>query len=120
MDFSYSEDQEALRELARKILSDHTTHERLVEIEASEDGIDHELWRELARANLVGACLPQAHGGMDLGMWNTPRARGPRQATRISHELPLRRARLLAFLGLVAREVVLGVEVVQRDREHRG
>ncbi len=68
MNFSYSEDQEALRELARKILSERASHERLVEIEASEDGIDHELWRELARANLVGACLPGTHGGMDLGI----------------------------------------------------
>ena len=69
MNFNPSEDQEALRELARKILGEQASHERLVEIEQSAEGIDRELWRELARANLVGACLPEEHGGMDLGLF---------------------------------------------------
>ena len=34
MDFSFTEDQEALRELARKIFDDHCTHERLKAVEA--------------------------------------------------------------------------------------
>jgi alkylation response protein AidB-like acyl-CoA dehydrogenase len=69
MNFAYTEDQDALRELARKILGDLATHERLCEIEAGEDGWDRELWRELGRANLLGACLPEAHGGMGLGVF---------------------------------------------------
>ena len=32
MDFSYSEDQQALRELARKILVERATHDRLKEV----------------------------------------------------------------------------------------
>ncbi len=67
MNFAYTEDQEALRELARKILGDRATHERLCEIEAGDEGIDRTLWRELATSNLVGACLPAEFGGMDLG-----------------------------------------------------
>ena len=69
MNFNPSEDQAALLELARKILGEQASHERLVEIEQSAEGIDRELWRELARANLVGACLPEEHGGMDLGLF---------------------------------------------------
>ncbi|MCP4004137.1 MAG: acyl-CoA/acyl-ACP dehydrogenase [bacterium] len=68
MDFSYSEDQEALRNLSREILADKATHERLCEIEAGDEGWDRELWAELCKASLVGACLPGAFGGMDLGI----------------------------------------------------
>jgi alkylation response protein AidB-like acyl-CoA dehydrogenase len=69
VDFSITEDQEALRELAKKILGDLATHERLCEVEASDEGIDRALWGELARAGLLGACLPEAHGGMGLGIY---------------------------------------------------
>ncbi|MEN8181096.1 MAG: acyl-CoA dehydrogenase family protein [Myxococcota bacterium] len=69
MDFSYTEEQQALRELARKILEEQATPERLSEIEKSEEGIDRELWRELAKANLLGAALPEAFGGSGLGFF---------------------------------------------------
>ena len=48
MNFAYSEDQQALQELAQKIIGDLSTHERLNEVEKTEDGIDKELWAELA------------------------------------------------------------------------
>jgi hypothetical protein len=67
MDFSLSEEQQDIQNLARKILEDLSTHERLVKIEASDEGIDRELWRELAGANLLGVGLPEAFGGSELG-----------------------------------------------------
>jgi len=67
VDFSYSEDQSALRELARKILEDRVTQERLKQIEASADGVDRELWTELAKANLLGVAIPEEYGGMGMG-----------------------------------------------------
>ena len=42
MDFSFTEDQEALRQLARKIFDDHCTHERLKAIEATPDWFDRD------------------------------------------------------------------------------
>ena len=69
MDFSFSEDQEALRELARKILGDLTAPDRLAKIEASDEWFDRELWSELAKANLLGASLPEAHGGSGYGFF---------------------------------------------------
>jgi acyl-CoA dehydrogenase len=68
MDFSYSEDQQALRELARKILEERATHDRLKEVKKSADRIDHELWRELAKANLLGVAIPEAFGGTGTGL----------------------------------------------------
>ena len=44
MDFSYSEEQQAVRALASQIFSDHATHERLLELERSGEWFDMELW----------------------------------------------------------------------------
>jgi len=68
VDFAYSPDQEELRALARQVLGDHATPERLARIEATEDRIDHELWRALASAGLLGTCVPEEHGGSGLGL----------------------------------------------------
>jgi hypothetical protein len=51
MNFALSDDQKALAELARKILSDKATNERSKAIEASPEGIDRALWKALADAN---------------------------------------------------------------------
>ena len=69
MDFAYSDEQQALRELARKILEDLATPDRLREIESSEERIDRVLWSELAKANLLGAALPEAYGGSGFGFF---------------------------------------------------
>jgi alkylation response protein AidB-like acyl-CoA dehydrogenase len=71
MDFSLSEEQQEVRDLARRILEDRCTPQRLEQVEASESTLDLELWRELARANLLGAGLPEAAGGSDLGFFTT-------------------------------------------------
>jgi len=67
MDFAFTEDQEAVRELARKILEERVTHDRLKQIEAGPDWFDRETWGELANANLLGVALDDAHGGMGMG-----------------------------------------------------
>jgi alkylation response protein AidB-like acyl-CoA dehydrogenase len=68
MDFSLSEEQRAVGELAAQILAGHATPERVREVEASRDRFDRELWRELARANLLGISLPEPVGGSGLGI----------------------------------------------------
>lgn len=67
MDFAFSEDQDSVRELARKILEDRVTHDRLKEIEASDDWFDRETWEEIARSNLLGVAIDEKHGGMGMG-----------------------------------------------------
>lgn len=69
MDFSFSDEQNALREVARKILEAECVPERLREIEKSDERIDRRLWAELAKANLLGAALPEAYGGSDYGFF---------------------------------------------------
>ena len=69
MDFSFSEEQEAVRELADRIFADLSTQERLRELELEPDGdrFDRKLWSELAAAGLLGIALPEAVGGAGLG-----------------------------------------------------
>ena len=69
MDFTYSDEQEAVRELAGRIFSERSTHERLKEIEqaeADEGPFDRSLWGELAAAGLLGIHLDEADGGAGL------------------------------------------------------
>lgn len=69
MDFTYSEEQEAVRQLAGQIFTDRVTHERLKELEASagdEGPLDRDLWKELAGAGLLGIHLSEDVGGAGL------------------------------------------------------
>ena len=51
MDFSFSDEQQAVIELARQILSEHCTQEQLRKIEQSgEPRFDRDLWAKLAEA----------------------------------------------------------------------
>ncbi len=70
MDFSFSEEQNAVRELARQIFADACSNERLAGLERDTraDGIDRDLLRSLAEANLLGVALPEKQGGSDYGL----------------------------------------------------
>ena len=68
MDFSLSDEQQAIAALAKQILGDGASHERLRAIErGGGPRFDAELWRRLAEAGLVGVAIPEAHGGGGLG-----------------------------------------------------
>ena len=72
MDFDLDDDQKALSELAARILSDRATAARIgvVETEAAAggDGVDHNLWSDLAAAGLVAATLSERAGGAGMGL----------------------------------------------------
>ncbi|MEY2468630.1 MAG: 3-oxocholest-4-en-26-oyl-CoA dehydrogenase beta subunit [Actinomycetota bacterium] len=68
MDFDFSDEQLAVRDLANQIFDGMVTVDRIKAVEATDDGVDHDLWAALAKANLLGLCLPEAHGGSGLGM----------------------------------------------------
>ena len=78
MDFSFSEEQEAVRELADRIFTDLSTQERLREIESGPDGdrFDRKLWAELA-ARRAARHRPARGGGR-----RRARVRGDRPAGR--------------------------------------
>jgi 3-oxocholest-4-en-26-oyl-CoA dehydrogenase beta subunit len=69
VDFRWSEEQQELRTLARSILDDLATHDRLSALEADGDTVfDRDLWRELANAGILGVVIPEAQGGAGLGL----------------------------------------------------
>lgn len=67
MDFRFSEEQTALRDLAREILEAELSVERLKQVEAGPDWHDAAAWARLAEANLLGLAVPEALGGMGMG-----------------------------------------------------
>jgi alkylation response protein AidB-like acyl-CoA dehydrogenase len=68
VDWSYDDDQQALRELARKMLEELATHERLKQVEATDERVDRRLFGELAKANLLGLPFDESYGGSGLGL----------------------------------------------------
>ena len=68
MDFDLSDEQQAIRDLARQILSDRVTDLRLRELDRSAEWFDDVLWRELSTANLTTLTLPEDLGGSGHGL----------------------------------------------------
>ncbi|HEY4397295.1 MAG TPA: acyl-CoA dehydrogenase family protein [Acidimicrobiia bacterium] len=68
MDFTFTEEQDAVRDLAAQVFAGHATTERVKEVERSETRVDRDLWRALADAGLLGIAVPAEHGGSGLGL----------------------------------------------------
>ena len=70
MDFGISEEQVAIRDLAAQILSEQLPAEKLREIETQDPNwFAGDVWAELAKADLLGLCLPEADGGGGYGLF---------------------------------------------------
>ena len=95
MDFSLTSDQNELRTLARQILADATTLERMKEVAATDSGTDLALWRTMAEAGLVGIAMGENVGGAGLGII---------EASVVLEEVGRTAARVPAFavMGLAA------------------
>ena len=68
MDFTPTSTQVDAAVLAAQILGDRCTQTRLSELEKQGDRFDHDLWRELGTAGLLGLPLPEEYGGAGLGI----------------------------------------------------
>jgi alkylation response protein AidB-like acyl-CoA dehydrogenase len=68
MDFSLSDDQRDLRDLATRILGDAVTDETLRAFADSGAAYDEALWKTLAEAGLLGLAISEENDGLGLGM----------------------------------------------------
>lgn len=68
MNFSFSEDQLAIKELVEKMMADRVTDEFWRDFAGSDAPYDTELWSLLAEAGMLGMALPEACGGSDMGL----------------------------------------------------
>ena len=71
VDFSFSEQEQAVADLSRQILGDLSTPERHKHLEAEGTTHDDDVWGELSDAGLVGVSLPDKCGGGGLGFLAT-------------------------------------------------
>jgi alkylation response protein AidB-like acyl-CoA dehydrogenase len=70
VDFALSDEQVAIRDLAAQILGEQLPPERLREIETDDpDWFARDVWAELAKADLLGLCLPESCGGGGYGLF---------------------------------------------------
>ena len=69
MDFALSDEQTAIAELAGRILTEKLPPERVREIEQADEWFAPDVWRELAKADLLGIALPEADGGGGYGLF---------------------------------------------------
>ncbi len=67
MDFSFSEEEVALKDLATKIFDGCVKVEDLRAMEAGADWFHRKLWEELAKAGLLGVGLAADVGGGEMG-----------------------------------------------------
>jgi alkylation response protein AidB-like acyl-CoA dehydrogenase len=68
MDFSLTEDQQAISELAQKIFSEKATDERIKALAQDPHWYDDALWEEIVKAGLVGAGIGTDSGGGGFGL----------------------------------------------------
>ncbi|MEZ5252907.1 MAG: acyl-CoA dehydrogenase family protein [Microthrixaceae bacterium] len=69
MNFNFTEEQQAIAELADQIIGDHSDPAALREIElGSGPRFDAGLWSALAEAGLLGIAAPESAGGAGLGL----------------------------------------------------
>jgi alkylation response protein AidB-like acyl-CoA dehydrogenase len=67
MNFDFSPDQKALRDQARKFLSEHASSTRVRRILDTDEPCDRELWRGIAEMGWTGTAIPEAFGGAGFG-----------------------------------------------------
>jgi len=68
VDFTFSDDQEALRDAVRGFLANETPSGYVRAMAEDERGFTDELWGRIADMGWPGLLVPEAHGGLGLGL----------------------------------------------------
>ena len=71
MDFSFSSDQQLLKNSARSFLDEHCKSAFVRSLIDDPRGESEAMWKEMAQLGWLGLSLPEAHGGSELGMVET-------------------------------------------------
>jgi len=68
MNFGFNEEQELLRSTARKFFENECTSETVRKLMDGPEGMTPELWKKIAEQGWLGLIVPDAYGGMELGV----------------------------------------------------
>jgi len=64
MNFAFSDEQEMLRDTARRFLDDKAGSEVVRRLMDSDSGFDEELWQEIAAQGWQAMTIPEEYGGV--------------------------------------------------------
>ena len=68
MDFTFSADQDALRDTARAFLADRSPSAYVREMADDERGFTDDLWNQIVDLGWTGILVPEEQGGLGLGL----------------------------------------------------
>ena len=68
MDFSFTEDQNSIRDLVRQVLADIVTHDSLKALDKEGTWFHERAWRQLAESEMLGLAIPEEYGGAGMGL----------------------------------------------------
>ena len=68
MEFSFNDDQNAIRDLAAQIFGDRATDEFMLDFSRTDETYDAVLWQTRAEQGLLGVAVPESAGGTGLGL----------------------------------------------------
>ena len=68
MNFGFNEEQELLRNTARKFFENECPSDTVRRLMETPEGINPELWKKLAEQGWLGLIYPEQYDGMALGL----------------------------------------------------
>lgn len=68
MDFSFTEDQNSIRDLVKQVLGDIVTSESLKALSKEGKWFHERAWKQLADSEMLGLAIPEEFGGAGMGL----------------------------------------------------
>ena len=68
MDLEFTEEQEAIRDMTRGLLEEHSSVDVVRVAENAPKGYPDSLWKQMSESGIVGILVPEEYGGGGLTM----------------------------------------------------
>ena len=68
MDFSFTEDQNSIKDLVKQVLSDIVTDDSLKALDKEGTWFHERAWKQLADSEMLGLAIPEEYGGAGMGL----------------------------------------------------
>ena len=68
MDFSFTEDQNSIRDLVKQVLTDIVTDDSLKALDKAGTWFHERAWQQLAASEMLGLAIPEEYGGAGMGL----------------------------------------------------